>query len=249
MQHLDAFAAYQDNFLPFETGAQNHGVRYDRTTTAGLRYRLNYLTPYWDPEGGFLLDAFYEGGIADLPQTVGLQKVYGQFSMVKSLPDFSRYVADVPGLRDTARPVLAWIGEWRLAWRIFGGTSMPARGEFFTMGGGQLFRGFDLAQRQGSTVWVGSVELRVPLAKGLTLDTCDHVCGLRNVYGAVFYDVGNAYTSFGPTPAVAHGVGAGLRLDVTWFGFVERSTIRLDLAKALNGNTGMQLWFGINQPF
>ena len=43
----------------------------------------------------------------------------------------------------------------------------------------------------------------------------DHVGGLRNIYFAPFYDVGNAYLSGHQLGANAHAVGAGLRLDVT----------------------------------
>jgi hemolysin activation/secretion protein len=169
--------------------------------------------------------------------------------VIKSLPDLSRRLPDVPGLRETAGPVLGWLGDTRLALRLFGGTSAPSRGEFFTMGGGELFRGFDLAQRQGSTVWVGSVEWRVPLATRLNLDCCDHVVGLRNVWGAAFYDVGDAYVNNRSVGPVAHAVGAGLRLDVAWFSFVERTMLRLDVAKTVNCDSGVQVWFGIQHPF
>ena len=47
--------------------------------------------------------------------------------------------------------------------------------------------------RQGSITWVGSVERRVPLCTNLSLDVCDHVAGVRNVYLAPFYDIGDAY--------------------------------------------------------
>jgi hemolysin activation/secretion protein len=147
----------------------------------------------------------------------------------------------VPGLR--------WLGDKRLALRAYGGTSWPGRGEFFTMGGGALFRGFDLAQRQGSTVWVGSAEWRVPLATGLSYDVCDHVLGLRNAYGALFYDVGNTYIrghAVGPT---ANAVGLGLRLDMAWFGFVERTTFRIDVARTINSSAPMQIWVGVGVPF
>ncbi|MGL4552953.1 MAG: M1 family metallopeptidase, partial [Gemmataceae bacterium] len=45
--YVEAFAAYSDNFLPYPTQRSPQGVRYDRTTTLGAHYRLNYLTPYW----------------------------------------------------------------------------------------------------------------------------------------------------------------------------------------------------------
>jgi hypothetical protein len=242
---LEGFAHYSDNFLPFPTQKSPGGVRFDQTTTAGLHYRINYLTPYWDPEGGFQFDAWYEGGLAQLPATVGVQQMAAQFSMIKSPPDLSHYVEDWTWLRRG----LSWLSDTRVAVRAYGATAAPSRGEFFTMGSDVLFRGFDMAQRQGSTVWVGSVEWRVPVAQRLHVDMVDHVIGVRNVYLAGFYDVGDAYVRGHQVAPVAHGLGGGLRLDVAWFSFVERTTLRLDVAKSINTNTGVQVWLGINQPF
>jgi hypothetical protein len=239
---VEAFAQYSDNFLPFPTQSTRGSVRYDRTSTLGVHYRINYLTPYWDPEGGFSLDAWYEGGIAQEPSIVGLHKMGGQFAFVKSPPSFQ-----VEGL-PTLQKAIDWFADTRFAVRAYGATSAPARGEFYTMGGADLFRGFDLAQRQGSTVWVGSIEWRVPLARRITFDVVDHVASLRNVYAAFFYDIGDAHTNHTAGP-VAHGVGMGLRLDVSWFSFVDRTTIRLDFAKAVNLDTGLQVWLGLNHPF
>src|SRR5262249_10184042 len=107
----------------------------------------------------------------------------------------------------------------------------------------------DLAQRQGSTVWVGSVEWRLPVCQRGECDAIDHVIGLRNAYVALFYDVGEAYVNGKPIDSVAHAIGAGLRLDVAWFSCVERTTLRLDVAQSINTNTGIQVWVGINHPF
>jgi hypothetical protein len=30
---------------------------------------------------------------------------------------------------------------------------------------------------------------------------------------------------------------------------VERTTLRLDVAKSINTSTGVQVWVGVNQPF
>jgi hypothetical protein len=248
MQYLEAFTAYQDNFLPFVSQPEPEGERFQRTTTAGLHYRINYLTPYWDPEGGFLFDVTYQGGFADLDTRQGLNMMTGQLAAVKYLPDLTGGADAVPGL-EPARPLLEYLADTRLAVRLYGAAGLPTRGEFFSLGGGTLFRGFDLAQRQGSMVWVGSVELRLPLARRLNLDVCDHLLGLRNVYGAVFYDIGDAYTNNHSVGPVAHGVGAGLRLDLAWFSFVERTILRLDVAKAVNTDTGVQVWFGVQHPF
>ena len=250
MQYLDLFTAYQDNFLPFLKETNPRGERFDNATTAGLHYRINYLTPYWDPEGGFFLDVAYEAGFADLDSKRGLNKGSVQLSAVKYFPDLTGGADALPAsAQGVARPVLEYLAETRLAVRLYGAMGLPTRGEFYTMGGGSLFRGFDLAERQGSAVWVGSVELRMPLARGLNLDCCDHIVGLRNVYGAAFYDVGDAYISNRSVGPVAHAVGGGLRLDVAWFGFVERTMLRFDVAKAVTADTPVQFWFGVQHPF
>ncbi len=245
MEFLESFVTYQDNFLPFNENPTLQGVRFDRTATAGFHYRKDYLTPYWNPEGGFRLDAWYEGGMAFHPETVGMQKLSSQFSFVKSLPDFSEQVAGVPWLVGP----MQWLGASRLALRAFGGTSVPGRGEFFSMGGSMYFRGFDLAERQGSTLWVASAEYRMPVARNLHLDVCDHIFGLRNVDLAVFYDVGNVYTNGHSVGATAHAAGVSFRYDVSWFSFVERTLLRFDIAKTLNVASPVQFWFGVGVPF
>jgi hypothetical protein len=243
-QYVDLFAYYTDNFLPFTTEPIPGGVRYDRTTTMGVHYRINYLTPYWDPEGGFQFEARYECGVAESPSSVGVHLLSGQLSFVKSPPSLTCYAPDGP-LHDA----LEWLADTRFAFRAYGATAAPQRGEFFTMGSDLLFRGFDMAQRQGSTVWVGSVEWRLPVARRVDWDCVDHVIGLRNAYVALFYDAGDAYINGRQVGSVAHALGAGLRLDVAWFSFVERTTVRLDVAKSINTDTGFQVWVGINHPF
>jgi hypothetical protein len=249
-QFVDGFATFQDNFLPFDKNPSPLGARPDRMETVGARYYLNYLTPYWDPEGGIWLDVTAQGGGAEFNHvSEGMGSIAGQFSAVHSLPDLSEGLAGDSLLSQTIGPLLHWLGDTRLAGRIYGATSLPSRGEFFTIGGSTLFRGFDQAIRQGSTAWVGSLEWRVPVAKGLVWDACDHIMSLRNIYGAFFYDVGDAYVQGHSVGPVAHGLGAGVRLDVTWFGFVERTTLRLDVSKAVNVDAPVQFWLGVGVPF
>ena len=87
IHYVEAFAHYSDNFLPFPTQKTAAGVRYDRTSTLGLHYRLNYLTPYWDPEGGFQVDGWYEGGIAQ-ESVVGSGTIH--FIFTSTRPSSSR---------------------------------------------------------------------------------------------------------------------------------------------------------------
>jgi hypothetical protein len=245
MEFVETFLTFQDNFLPFEANPALPGVRFNETATAGLHYRKDYLTPYWDPVGGFRWDVWYQGGSAMQPATVGMQEISSQFSFVKALPDFSEAVGDVPWL---AGP-LHWLGQSRLAFRIFGGTALPSRGQFFSMGGSMYFRGFDLAQRQGSSVWVGSVEWRLPAARNLHLNFIDHILTLHGIDLVPFSDVGNTYVSGHQVAPTVVDAGLSLRLDVSWFSFVERTLLRVDIAKTLNADTGTQLWFGVGVPF
>jgi hypothetical protein len=84
----------------------------------------------------------------------------------------------------------------------------------------------------------------------LTWDLCDHAAGLRNVYAALFYDVGDVYVRGHEVGSIAHAVGAGLRFDVAWFSFVERAIIRFDVAQTINApDTPTQFWIGIQNPF
>jgi len=72
---------------------------------------------------------------------------------------------------------------------------------------------------------------------------------LQNIYAAAFTDVGNVYLRDQSIGGVAEAVGAGLRLDVAWFTFVERTIFRVDVAKTVNSTAPMQIWAGIEHPF
>jgi hypothetical protein len=241
MEYFEAFAGVADHPLPLPDREIPGADRFDHQTTSGIHYHLDYLTPYWDPEGGFRLDATYQTGIPIFGEKEPFNQVFGQFSFVKSLPEIAA--------PEAMEPLTQWLAQTRLAFRIYGAAGLPDKGEYFTLGGGQLFRGYDLKARQGSMVWVGSVEWRVPIAKNLTWDCLDHVAGVRNIYGAAFYDAGNAYLRGHEVGPIAHAVGAGLRVDVAWFGMIERTTMRFDLAKTVNDSSPLQFWFGIQHPF
>ena len=60
---------------------------------------------------------------------------------------------------------------------------------------------------------------------------------------------GDAYTNGHSVGPVAYDAGGGLRFDVTWFGFVERTTLRIDVAKTLNVKSPAEIWFGANMPY
>src|SRR5262249_36809047 len=107
----------------------------------------------------------------------------------------------------------------------------------------------DLKQRQGSLVWVGSLEWRGPLIRGVKWGVIDHPTGLRDVYFAPFFDVGDSYVGGLPPGGVGHALVVGIWLFVAWFGFVERTILRVDVAKTINSNSPAQVWVGVQQPF
>jgi len=222
----------QNDSLPLPRHPVPGTNHFDQQTAVGLHYHLDYLTPYWDPEGGFRVDATYASGVPILGEHQAFNRVDGQFSIVKGLPD-----------------CLGPLAQTHLAARIYGAAGLPSRGQYYALGGGDLFRGFDLSERQGSLVWVGSLEWRVPVIQRVTWDCCDHFMGVRNVSLAPSYDVGDAYVrghSMGP---VAHALGAGLRVDVAWLSLIERTTLRFDVAQTVNSSSPVQFWFGARVPF
>ena len=236
MLYDEAFATVQDNFLPFQrrgTTGQG-GERWDHLWMAGWHIRLNLNTPYWDPECGIWADAMVAGGQADFASVwKPLAQGRAELAAVHNLPE--------------------WTGPFRvarIAGRVVGQFATPERGQFFALGGGTLFRGFDLAERQGSALWVANLEMRWPLARNVTWDVLDHCIGARNVWLATFYDVGGVYANGRLVGGnVAHAVGAGLRVDVAIFSFIERATLRFDVGKPLNGGAPLQFWFGVQHAF
>lgn len=249
IHYVEAFTTVQENFLPLVRHMVPGSVRYDGLGLAGLHYHLNYLTPYWDPKGGLALDVTYAGGLVDLEQRVAAHQLFGQFSMVKGLPDLTGLFDESSWPGKAVEPLLRYLGDTRVAVRLAGAGGTPDRAQYFALGGDVMLRGFSPAERQGSALWLASVEWRFPLWRHFRCDVVDSVATARNLSGALFYDVGDVFSGGESFGAVPHSVGAGLRLDVTWFGFVERTTLRFDVAKVVNLDAPVQFWFGANMPF
>jgi Omp85 superfamily domain len=240
-EYVEAFEALQSNPLPLPDEQPPGTDLFRHQTLAGLHYHENLLTPYWNPEAGIAVDAAVADGIPVLGEHRSFQEFYAQASSVKTLRSLLDLSEDTQFLR--------WLGDTRLAGRVYGAIANPEDAQIFTLGGGELFRGYDPAQRQGSMVWIGSAEWRIPLVQRSDWDLFDHVVGVRNIYGAPFYDVGNAYINNRETGPVAHAVGLGLRVDVAWFSLIERTILRFDVAKTINDDSGVQFWFGLDHPF
>jgi hypothetical protein len=232
MHYIEAFGAVQDDNLPLPRAQLPGADHFDHQTQLGLHYHLDFLTPYWDPDAGFRMDATYAAGLPIFGEERPYNRANAEFSYVTHLPD-----------------CLGPLSQTRLAARIYGGIAEPNNAELYPLGGAALFRGFDLQERQGNIVWVGSLEWRVPLAQHLTWDCVDHIVGLRSIYLAPFYDMGNAYLEKQELGPFAQAVGAGIGIDVSWFSVIERTTLRFDVAKAINSNAPVQFWIGVRAPF
>jgi hypothetical protein len=89
----------------------------------------------------------------------------------------------------------------------------------------------------------------MPLVRHMTWDVLDHAAGLRTISAVAFYDAGNAYVNGHAPGPTAHALGGGLRLDTALLSFVERLTLRFDVAKAINVSTPVQFWFGVQHAF
>jgi hypothetical protein len=239
-EYVEAFANAQNRSLPDPLFTPPGADLFQDQYGLGLHYHKFLQTPYWDAEGGYIMDATYVGGLPVFDAR-GFQQAFGQFSIVKYMPD-------PLGVLNTT-PLLRWLADTRFAFRIYGAIALPDNGLFYTLGGGNLFRGFDLNQRQGAAVWVGSAEWRVPIIKNVDWDYVDHFAGVRNVYLAPFYDAGNAYYRGHQLGSTAQAVGMGLRVDVALLGLIERMMLRFDVAKAIDVNTPVQFWFGVQHPF
>jgi hemolysin activation/secretion protein len=174
-------------------------------------------------------------------------KFWGNFSLVTTLPDYSHWLPFEAGTG--LRRVGEYFSQSRFAARVYGGYALPSQAQIFSMGGGELFRGFALSQRQGSGITVLSGEWRLPLIRQCELDVVDRLVGLRNLYGALFCDTGNVWSSGSQVGPWATAVGAGIRADLAFLGFLERGLVRFDVGQAINAGTGVQVWFGLNQPF
>lgn len=230
LMYQDVFATYQDNFLPFPRTPQ--GERYQRLAMAGYHYRLNLYTPYWNPECGVWVDAMAAAGGAEFATWKGMGQGRLELAGVHELPD-----------------CLGPLSDWRMAGRVVALGAWPNYGQFYALGGGTLFRGFDLAQRQGNSLWVANAELRIPIKKDVVWDVLDHTFGARGLWLATFTDIGSVYADGKSIDGVAYALGAGLRLEVAVFSFIERATLRFDVAKTLNAATPFQFWFGFQHAF
>jgi hypothetical protein len=230
--YVEAFTSWQHHFLPTPRESAAGSKTINTLSQLGLHYHADFLTPYWDPELGFKFDLTGGAGLPVLGQDESTQALSAQLSWAMQ-----------------PNEQFGWLHYTKFAFRLHGSWAWPKDVNLFALGGNLLYRGFDIQERQGSRMLIGSAEWRIPILREQELDVADHVVGLRNFSVAPFYDVGWIAGNGKQIGQTAHAVGIGLRADVAWFSFLERTSLRLDFAKTINAATPLQMWFGIQHPF
>ncbi|MCS7166296.1 MAG: M1 family aminopeptidase [Gemmatales bacterium] len=206
--------------------------RYDNLAAWGILYYRDYRTPYWDPDTGYRFYGYYENGQPILGAEETYHRVFGEGSYVWSFPAGYGYLS-----------------ETRIALRLAGGAGWPDNGQHFQLGGSLRVRGLGRSDREGSAFWLASAEWRFPIYKDWQFSIADNIARLSHVYGAVFYDVGAIYLNGRIVDNVAHSVGVGLRLDVAWLSFIERTTLRFDVARLVGEDEPIWFWLGFQHAF
>ncbi len=205
---------------------------YNDQAGVGLRWYRNFLTPYWDPEGGYKLDVNLEHGVPIMGTYSWYERMQAEFVLVKSMPEG-----------------LGYLSQTRWALRAYGGMGWPDNGYHYQLGGPARVRGLSRSDLEGDKLWVGTVEWRLPLWKNADADFLYRVARMQNLYTVLFYDAGEVYLNGKTNGGVVHSVGAGLRFDIGWLGFIERTTLRIDIARTVEENRNYQVWLGIQHAF
>ncbi len=139
-QYVESFLTITDDLLPFAVETVPGAERFRHQGMGGLHYHINYLTPYWNPEGGFSADVSYAAGLVlpgenndphNTPNQIfglsGSHQFLGQATYVQALPDG-----------------LGWFSDTVFAFRAYGAYGLPNYVQYFALGGSELFRGFSL---------------------------------------------------------------------------------------------------------
>jgi hypothetical protein len=256
MEYVEVYGRVENEFWRGHEAAPPGIQRYDDLAAVGVHYHRDYLTPYWDPDAGYRLDLNLEKGFKALGGDHAYHRLEGEFVVVKGLP------------------ACGWLSRTRLAARARGGIGWPDIGQHFQLGGQSRFRALKRAAREGNAYWIGTLEWRVPLGVGdgqsvlgelergadgnaglagkttaASVAICDNAARLEGLHAVIFYEVGEIYRDQHSVGGVAHSLGVGLRFDIAWFSFIERTTFRLDFAKTLNTRDAGQIWVGLGHAF
>ncbi len=140
--------------------------------------------------------------------------------------------------------------QTRLALRVKYGWGYPRHKELFHLGGMDGLRGYQRKDVRGANIILGSAEYRFPLLPSLDISVADHLFGIESLGGVIFFDAGQSWMENFSDADFKKDVGAGLRVQVNIGSFLEKITVRLDVAQALGEpQEDTRFWFGLNHAF
>lgn len=232
MEFIEVYGRMENEFTGRGPVRRAGIERYDNLAAWGVMYYRDFRTPYWDPDAGYRFYAYYENGQPILGGDETYHRIFAEGSYIWRFPDGYGYLS-----------------QTRLAFRLAGGAGWPGNGQHFQLGGSQRLRGLGRSDREGSALWLASIEWRFPIYRDWQLGIADNTARITHVYGAVFYDVGAVYLNERIVDGVAHSIGAGLRLDIAWLSFIERTTFRFDVARLIGEESPLFFWFGFQHAF
>jgi hypothetical protein len=147
--------------------------------------------------------------------------------------------------------VLVWPRyNHKIATRIKAGWGGPSDQQLFQLGGSDDLRGYAAKTIQGSRILLASIEYRLPLARGLAIKTPGNFVNLDTIQLVPFFDAGKAWNGDYSSRQFNKNVGIGLRFHFDMLGFLEKTVLRFDAAKPLDGQKkSTRYWAGINQSF
>ena len=166
-----------------------------------------------------------------------------------------RYNATVGYTLDPSRGGIHYVTallDWRqylrisarsgFAVRLMGRSSWGREAQWFYMGGSWTLRGYDRASLWGRHLALWNNELRFPLIDNLLIRFPFGALGFRAIRGALFVDVGNAWTH--DWEGLLGSFGIGMRVRVA-----DVLVLRFDLAKRMDshrigGPTHSEFFFG-----
>jgi len=215
------------DFLGAREEAQGLRYRQKKETIAGLTYESVNAGPFPDPSVGYKLNVTEE---------VGGHLLGGTEAFVRTSVEWDKYTEIARG--------------HKIALRLKGGWGYPEDKYLFYLGSGTDLRGYDYKSIQGSSVLLGSLEYRFPLARDLDVRMPYRLFSLGEVQGVVFFDAGSAWSDHFNEPGFKKDAGFGLRFFFDVAGAAERFALRIDTAFPLDGEKkGPRVWVGINQAF
>lgn len=232
MEFVEIYARLENEFAGAGPVRISGIERYDNLAAWGISYWRDYRTPYWDPDAGYRFYVYYENGQPILGGDETYHRIFAEGSYIWRWPDGYGYLS-----------------QTRFAVRLAGAAGWPDNGQHFQLGGSLRLRGLGRSDREGSAFWLASIEWRFPIYRDWHLSIGDNIARVSHVYGAVFYDVGAIYVNGRTVDGAAHSLGVGLRLDIAWLSFIERTTLRFDAARLIGEEGPILFWFGFQHAF